>query len=263
MLKMKLIQKARGFLFDLDGVFVQSGKPLHGAIESLEVLRSLNIPFRFLTNTTTKSRMTLQNTLNSIGINCEEGEIFSAGFSGVLAIKTMGSPKCIFYITDDLKKDYLEFQEDIDSPDVIVIGDYESWNFEKIDHAFRCVMNGAKILALHMGKYYRVDSGLRIDAGAFVAALEFATNKKAMIVGKPNKMFFESALNHMGLDSKDVVMIGDDLVNDIYGAQELGIPGILVKSGKYHKGMLESSSIIPDGFLESIADLPKIISNGD
>ena len=82
---MKLIQKARGFLFDLDGVFVQSDKPLHGAIESLEVLRSLNIPFRFLTNTTTKSRMTLQNTLNSIGINCEEGEIFSAGFSGVSA----------------------------------------------------------------------------------------------------------------------------------------------------------------------------------
>ena len=76
-----------------------------------------------VTNTTTKSRVTLQNTLNSIGINCEEGEIFSAGFSGVQAIKAMGSPKCIFYIADDLKKDYLEFQEDINSPDVIVVGD--------------------------------------------------------------------------------------------------------------------------------------------
>ena len=260
---MKLIQKARGFLFDLDGVFVQSGKPLHGAIESLKVLRSLSIPFRFLTNTTTKSRMTLQNTLNSIGINCEEGEIFSAGFSGVQAIKTMGSPKCIFYIADDLKKDYLGFQEDINNPEVIVIGDYESWNFEKIDHAFRCVMNGAKILALHMGKYYRVDSGLRIDAGAFVAALEFATNKKAKIIGKPNKEFFNSALNDMGFGPKEVVMFGDDLINDISGAQELDIPGILVKTGKYHEGMLESSSIIPNGFLESIADLPKIISNGE
>ena len=175
----------------------------------------------------------------------------------------MGYPTCSYYITDDLKKDYLIFEEDIDKPEVIIVGDYEDWDFKKLNQAFQYVMSGSRILALHMGKYFRVDSGLRIDAGAFVAALEFATNKKAMIVGKPNKMFFESALKDMGLEPKDVVMIGDDLFNDIYGAQELGIPGILVKSGKYHKGMLESSSIIPDGFLESIADLPKIISNGD
>ena len=68
MLKMKLIQKARGFLFDLDGVFVQSGKPLHGAIESLKVLRSLSIPFRFLTNTTTKSRMTWHRFWLDVGL---------------------------------------------------------------------------------------------------------------------------------------------------------------------------------------------------
>ena len=87
--------------------------------------------------------------------------------------------------------------------------------------------------------------------------------KKAKIVGKPNKEFFNSALNDMGFGPKEVVMFGDDLINDISGAQELDIPGILVKTGKYHKGMLESSSIIPNGFLESIADLPKIISNGE
>lgn len=260
---MRLIQEAKGFLFDLDGVFVQSGKPLPGAIDTLKSLRSLNIPFRFLTNTTTESRGTLQSTLNNIGLYCNEEEIFSAGFSGVQAIKAMGYPTCSFYITDDLKNDYLIFKEDIEKPEVIIIGDYEFWDFEKLDQAFKYVMNGSKILALHMGKYYRVDSGLRIDAGAFVAALEFATNKKAKIVGKPKKEFFESAINDMGFGPKDIVMFGDDLVNDISGAQELDIPGILVKTGKYHEGMLESSSIIPNGFLESIADLPKIISNGE
>ena len=163
----------------------------------------------------------------------------------------------------DLKKDYLIFEEDIEKPEVIIVGDYEDWNFKKLNQAFQYVMSGSRILALHMGKYYRVDSGLRIDAGAFVAALEFATNKKAKIVGKPNKEFFNSALNDMGFGPKEVVMFGDDLINDISGAQELDIPGILVKTGKYHEGMLESSSIIPNGFLESIADLPKIISNGE
>ena len=65
---MKLIQKAKGFLFDLDGVFIQSGKTLPGAKETITSLRDLNIPFRFLTNTTTKNRRTLQTSLADIGL---------------------------------------------------------------------------------------------------------------------------------------------------------------------------------------------------
>ena len=97
---MKLIQKAKGFLFDLDGVFIQSGKTLPGAKETLKSLRDLNIPFRFLTNTTTKNRRTLQASLAGIGLQCSEEEIFTAGFSGVQTIRKLGSPACCFYITE-------------------------------------------------------------------------------------------------------------------------------------------------------------------
>jgi HAD superfamily hydrolase (TIGR01458 family) len=258
---MKLIQKAKGFLFDLDGVFIQSGKTLPGAKETITSLRDLNIPFRFLTNTTTKNRRTLQTSLADIGLPCSEEEIFSAGFSGVQTIRKMGSPPCCFYITENLKTDYSEFKENRDAPKVIIIGDYEDWTFNLLDQAFKHVMNGAEIIALHMGKYYKVDMGLRLDAGGFVAALEFATGKKAQIVGKPNKEFFQCALDHLRLRSEDVVMLGDDLINDVKGAQDIGIPGILVKTGKYHKGMVESSGINPDGFLHSIADLPNILNS--
>ena len=105
---MKLIQKAKGFLFDLDGVFIQSGKTLPGAKETLKSLRDLNIPFRFLTNTTTKNRRTLQTSLADIGLQCSEEEIFSSVFSGVQTIRKMGSPPCCFYITENLKTDYSE-----------------------------------------------------------------------------------------------------------------------------------------------------------
>jgi ribonucleotide monophosphatase NagD (HAD superfamily) len=55
-------------------------------------------------------------------------------------------------------------------------------------------------------------------------------------------------------------MIGDDLINDVNGAQNLGIPGILVKTGKYHEGMIESSKINPDGLIDSIADFQNILN---
>jgi len=256
-----VIKKAKGFLFDLDGVFIQSGRLLSGAVETHKILCKHKIPFRFLTNTTTKSKKTLHKLLTDQGLNCKEEEIFSAGSSGVHAIKNLGSPKCRLYISEDLKKDYIEFQEDRVSPDLIVVGDYSKWDFNLLNQAFRYVMNGAQILALHTGRYYKVDSGLQLDAGAFVKGLEFATGKTAFVVGKPNVNFFQSALSDLKLMPDEVVMVGDDLVNDIYGAQELNIFGVLVKTGKYHLGMLESSNIKPNGIINSIGDIGKIISN--
>ena len=258
---MNLIQKAKGFLFDLDGVFYQSGKALPGAIETLLFLRDKQIPFRFLTNTTTKNRKSLQNKLNEIGLICSENEIISAGFVGVDYIRKMGSPSCRFYITDNLKQDYSEFKEEKKNPEAIVIGDFDDWTFELLNQAFQQVMNGAEIIALHKGKFYKVDTGLRLDAGGFVAALEFTTGTVAKIVGKPNKSFFQCALDELKLAPEDVVMLGDDLINDIAGAQKVGIPAILVKTGKYYDGMVESSGISPDGMINFIGELPTILNS--
>lgn len=258
---MEQLKKAKGFLFDLDGVFYQSGKTLPGAIKTLQFLRQNRIPFRFLTNTTIQNRKTLQRKLSGIGLDCIEQEIISAGFTGINYLRKIGSPSCCFFITENLKKDYSEFEENKNNPEVIVIGDYDEWDFEKLNVAFRQVMNGAEIIALHKGKYYKVDTGLQLDAGGFVAALEFATGKKAHVVGKPNKAFFQCALDDLRLTPEEVAMIGDDLINDVQGAQHLGIPGILVKTGKYHEGLVESSGINPDGLIESISDLPTMLNS--
>ena len=257
---MEPVRRAKGFLFDLDGVFYQSGKPLPGAIETLIYLRKNKIPFRFLTNTTIKNRSSLQEKLSGIGLVCAKNEIISAGYVGIDFLRKKGSPSCRFFITENLKQDYIEFEEDLENPEVIVIGDFDEWTYDLLNEAFYHVMNGAEIIALHKGKYYKVDSGLRMDAGGFVAALEFSTGKESQLVGKPNKAFFQCALDDLKLVPEEVVMIGDDLINDINGAQNLGIPGILVKTGKYHEGMIESSKIDPDGLIDSIADFQNILN---
>lgn len=256
---MNRLKNAKGFLFDLDGVFYQSGKALPGAVNTLSHLKSKNIPFRFLTNTTTKNRTALKEKLNQIGLPVLESEIISAGYSGVDFLRQLGSPTCTFYMTENLIEDYNEFEVSTDSPEAIVIGDYDKWNYQLMNEAFRFVMNGAEIVALHKGKYYQVDDGLRLDAGGFVKALEFATGKQAHIVGKPNKAFFNCAIQDINIRPENLVMIGDDLTNDIYGAQNVEIEAFLVKTGKYHEGMLENSTIQPDGILDSIKDLPKFL----
>ena len=245
----------------MDGVFIQSGNLLPGALETVNILKAKNIPFRFLTNTTTKSKKTLHKQLNRLGIKCEEKHIFSAGFAGIRTIIDMGGPSCKLYISDDLKEDYKVFNLNNDSPELIVIGDYKKWDTNLLNQAFNYVMAGANILALHVGKYYKTDTGFKLDAGAFVKAIEYSTGKKAIVVGKPNTLFFQEALHDLKLTQNDVLMIGDDLYNDIYGAQRLNIKGILVKTGKYSPENIQDSTIAPDGIIDSIGDIAKILES--
>jgi ribonucleotide monophosphatase NagD (HAD superfamily) len=92
-----------------------------------------------------------------------------------------------------------------------------------------------------------------------VCGLEYATGKTATVIGKPAPAFFEAGLNDLGLDKKEVVMIGDDIDIDIGGAQKAGIPGVLVKTGKYRDDDVARSAVEPDAVLSSIAELKDIL----
>ena len=105
---------------------------------------------------------------------------------------------------------------------------------------------------MQKNRYWRAKEGLTLDAGPFVAALEYASGKSATVVGKPEGEFFRLALQDMGLEPGAVAMIGDDAETDVAGAQAAGLRGIQVRTGKYTGGVQGT----PDLTLESIAALP-------
>lgn len=89
------------------------------------------------------------------------------------------------------------------------------------------------LYSLGKGKYYKEDDSLVLDVGAFTVALEYATGKEATIVGKPEPGYFIEAISSMGIQPADAVMVGDDLLSDVAGAQRIGARGVLVRTGKY------------------------------
>ncbi len=248
-------KKVSGFLFDLDGVFFVDKKVIPGATGVLAKLKAINVPFRIVTNTTMLSRVSLVQKLKRLTLDIQENEIVSACFSGVLKLREMGSPSCCLALLPDAQKDYVEFRKS-KSPKYVVIGDLgNKWTFELMNKIFRMIMDGAEILALHKGKYYQVEDGLQLDTGAIISGLEYASGKTSIVVGKPMQTFFELALTDLGLNKNEVVMIGDDLENDVLGAQRCGLRAGLVKTGKFRQDVFDSSNIKPDFVLESIADL--------
>ena len=132
----------------------------------------------------------------------------------------------------------------------------ERWSFALMQQAFEYLLAGAHFIALSRDRYWLRNGGLVLDAGAFVAGLEFATGKPAAVAGKPSPAFYAAALASLGLGpSRNAVMVGDDLWSDVQGAQRSGMQGWLVRTGKYRESALRESGIQPDRILDSIAAL--------
>ena len=251
-----MFENIKGFLFDLDGVLCIGSKPIKGAIDLIHLIRRNNVPFRIVTNYTTLSRLSLFNKLTSIGFKIELEHIISAVYAGVLKVRSLNNPRCEFFVNRDALKDYKEFRLDTISPEYIIIGDLDDqWSFEIINDIFNKVITGSKIIALHKGRYFQVSDGLQIDSGAFIKAIEYATFTDSEVIGKPEKAFFQLAIDDIGVSPNNLMMVGDDIVNDIDGAQQLGLKGVLVKTGKYREKLINSSSIKPDYIINSVADL--------
>jgi HAD superfamily hydrolase (TIGR01458 family) len=144
-----------------------------------------------------------------------------------------------------------------DDPDWVVIGDLgRGFTFARLNRAFRWLMDGARLLALQKNRYWHAGrAGLALDAGAFVAALEFAAGVEAEVLGKPSRGFFELALQMVGLPAERVVVVGDDVLTDAAGGASAGCRSAVVRTGKFDARALARSGFTPDLLLDSIADL--------
>jgi ribonucleotide monophosphatase NagD (HAD superfamily) len=82
----------------------------------------------------------------------------------------------------------------------VVLGDLAAgWTFDVLNRAFRQVLAGARLVALQRNRYWKTADGLSLDAGPFVAALEYATGATATVVGKPSAAFFALATAALGV----------------------------------------------------------------
>lgn len=251
-----------GFLIDIDGVLITGHQRLPGALETVQFLKEKKIPFLLVTNTTRQSRITIWHHLKRAWFPVEESDIYTAPLAAVKWLRQKKVKDLNLLISGSAVNDFKEFRITAYNPEYIVIGDIgKELTFERLNSTFRLIMNGAKILALQKNRYWQTEEGLTIDAGSIVAALEYATDKKATIIGKPSREFFLQAATTLGIPPAELAMVGDDIESDVGGAQKARMMGILVKTGKYRPELVKKSKIQPEVVIDSIAGLTKFISS--
>lgn len=255
--------RVEGILLDIDGVLTVSWEPLPGAIESLAWLREHGMPLRLTTNTTTHTRVDLARTLAEAGIVVTPDEIVTAVVATGAYLLDAHPGARVFVLSDGDATADLEGIELVESDaDVVVLGGaYEGFDYPTMNRVFQMLMDGAELVAMHRNQYWRTADGWQLDGGAYVAGLEEATGRRATVCGKPAAAYFASALRQIDVPAKRAAMVGDDVANDVLGAQSAGLTGVLVRTGKFRPEDLERASGTPDVVLDSIADLPAMLTS--
>ena len=251
--------RVKGLLIDLDGTLYTNNGPIEGAREVLERLDSAGISYRYITNATHKPRREVAAHLKTLGLPAETGKIFTPAIVVAEQLRAEGV-SCHPLVEESLLEDLQGIPTGYDTPDYVLVGNLgEGFTYGRLNKAFRHLMAGAQLVALIKNRYWQTADGeLSLDAGPFVAALEYASGKPAIGIGKPERAFFELALKDLGQPPEAVAMVGDDPELDLAGARAAGLRGILVKTGRYRPEA--GTPVQPDLVLESVAQLPGAIN---
>jgi HAD superfamily hydrolase (TIGR01458 family) len=223
----------KAVLIDLAGVLHTGDDALPGAVRALDKLRASGLPLRFLTNTTRTPSNILFAKLQRMGFTLAANEIQTAALAARTLVRRRNL-RPLWLIHPDIAA---EMGDSDAEPNVVVLGDMGGhFTYPILNHAFRLLMQGLPLMAMARNRYFMEPDGLSLDMGAFVAGLEYSAGITAEITGKPAPAFFAAALAELGVGAAEAVLIGDDLADDIGGAQAAGIPGILVRTGKFRTG---------------------------
>lgn len=257
---------APALLLDLDGTLYVSGAAVPGAPETVAALRRAGIPFRFVTNTTSRPRAGLVERLQGYGFTAVPEEVLTPVTAAARIARARGCTAVAPFLPAPALADLSDLalvggtsgRPADRTPQAVLVGDLgEQWTYALMQEAFTYVLDGALLIALSRDRYWRRGAVLALDAGPFVAGLEYATARAAILAGKPSPEFFRAAVASLPAGSAEMglAMIGDDLWSDVRGAQEAGYRGWLVRTGKFREDALQESGIVPDRILESITDL--------
>ena len=251
-----------GYLIDMDGVLYRGHAMIPGADAFIHELREREIPFRFLTNNSQRTRRDIVAKLQRMGIDVLEEHVYTCAMATATFLELQKPNGTAFVIGEGgllnalHQHGYAVVDRD---PDYVVVGEGRTFNLELVEAAVKMICNGAKLVATNLDPNCPTQDGMRPGCGAMAAVLETATGCKAFSVGKPSPFMMRAARKELGLTTDETTMIGDTMETDILGGVQLGFHTVLVLTGGTRKEHVARYTYQPERVVDSIAELHQLL----
>lgn len=267
-----------GFVFDLDGTVYLGESALPGAVETLQHLRDTGKRILFVTNKPLQPRTAYAEKLTKLGIEASPDDVITSGYVMSYHLAQHYSDLRLYVIGENALLQELREQglhvisdfidqnpSDVISPDgidAVVVAFDRTLDYRKLNTAYQALLNGAKFFATNADKMCPMPGGGIPDAGATIAALEHISGRKLeLLAGKPSDLIMRVALDRLGLEANQCLMVGDRLETDMLMGRQAGMKTAVVLTGASTRLDVEQTDPPPDYILENIGEIPEALQD--
>lgn len=251
------------FIFDLDGTIYLGDQLIPGADKVLQQIRNIGSKVRFVTNNPRFSRETYAQKLNEMGVEADVEEVVTSSWLTASYLKKNPAYGKVFLVGEnqlytELRESGIPIVEE-EFPDTVIISFDTTLTYEKLQHAYYCLINDANFIATNPDFVCPTQDGGLLDAGTLIAGLEAATGRKVeKVVGKPSHLLGELILDDLAIPSEECVVVGDRLNTDIRLGKQAGMKTVWIQPD--NEDTPKNLEYVPDFTIKTVADLLKAMS---
>jgi HAD superfamily hydrolase (TIGR01450 family) len=258
-----------GYVFDLDGTVYLGEALLPGAKRTIETVRRAGCRTAFVSNKPVDTRQSYADKLTRLGLPTPVEDIVNSSQVLVKWLTDHVPDARIYPIAEQVLIDELAQAGFVitDKPGEIeyIIASFDrTFVYRKLQIAFDAIRAGAHLIASNADAYCPVPGGGEPDAAAIIAAIEACTgHKNELVAGKPSALMARTAMEVLGTDPSDSIMVGDRVETDILMGQRAGMTTAMPLTGATTIEKLKHSQVQPDFVLERLDDLLPVRENGE
>lgn len=248
-----------GYLIDLDGTMYRGKEKIPAAPSFIRRLHAANKRVLFVTNNSTRSpEQVAANLVTNHQIPAQPAEIYTTALATAdYLAKRAGDRRRVYMIGEQGLKDALEsrgFELTDQRPDFVVVGLDTEVTYGKLEVAVLAILAGATFIGTNADSNLPNERGLTPGAGSLVRLVEYATQTKPIMIGKPEAIIMEMTLQRVGLTKEQVVMVGDNYHTDIEAGINVGMDTLLVYTGVSTKEQVAREEVPPTHVVDSLDD---------
>lgn len=253
------LDHVRRLLIDLDGVLYRGNTPLPDAQQFISWLRHRGISFRLVTNNATLTTEQYVEKLGSMGIQVGTDEIFTSALATGIYLRDHRDGTATAQVIGEtglraaVEASGLRLVDE--GGDWVVVGLDRTVTYEKLARASLALERGARFVGSNPDTSFPTERGLVPGAGALLATLVATTGRKPVVIGKPEPLMLQMAMDSAGGTLEDTAMLGDRLDTDIAAAHHIGMTSVLVLTGVSTRADLAGTPTPPDLVVDTLTGL--------
>ncbi|TPG69690.1 TIGR01457 family HAD-type hydrolase [Brevibacillus laterosporus] len=225
----------KGYLLDLDGTIYHGNRVIPEAVTFIEYLQETKTPYLYVTNNSSTTAEKVAERLSNMGLPTTADQVYTTSMATAKYLSEQKvQQKTYFALGEEglfkaMEEAGYSFTEE--NPSYVIIGIDRTLTYEKVATAMRAIRNGATFIATNADPALPTEHGLMPGNGALVAAVATASAQRPIIIGKPEPIIIQYALEKLGTKPEETIIVGDNLHTDIQAGINSGIDTLLVLSG--------------------------------